>query len=59
MFECRESPKFLPNGLCPDRDDHEPHPYTSTSLGTFLCTGDWRDREPGRSERRKSEHQQP
>jgi hypothetical protein len=40
-------------GLCANRDDHEPHKHTSTTLGDFWCTADQDEREPYRSERRR------
>lgn len=46
----REMPA-LPNGLCANRADHDPHQHSSPSLGGFWCTADQTDREPGRSER--------
>jgi hypothetical protein len=45
--------RTLPRGLCSEREDHAGHEHTSTSLGTYWCTGDQNDREPGRSERRR------
>lgn len=48
-----ESP-LKPRGLCPDRNEHEAHPYYSDSLGGFWCTADQSQREPGRSERRRA-----
>lgn len=41
-------------GLCADRSDHKPHLHNSETLGTFMCSGDQDDREPYRSERRRS-----
>lgn len=40
----------LPSGLCGDRGQHVPHEHDSPTLGTFWCTADQREREPGRSE---------
>lgn len=44
----------LPNGLCSDREEHLPHPVTTGSLAPFVCSANQDDREPYRSERRRS-----
>jgi hypothetical protein len=44
-----------PDGLCPAKFDHRPHMYESGTLGRFWCTADQDRREPGRSERRRSQ----
>lgn len=36
----------LPEGLCPDKDDHKPHRHTSESLGTYWCHADQTKRQP-------------
>lgn len=41
----------LPKGLCPWKRRHDGHPYKSLTLGSYFCTGDPDDREPGRSQR--------
>jgi hypothetical protein len=41
----------LSNGLCANREDHEPHQCETGSLGTIWCTANQDDREPNRSER--------
>lgn len=43
----------VPGGLCANREDHAPHVHDSATLGTFWCTADQSQREPGRSERRR------
>lgn len=43
---------FLKNGLCGNRDEHEPHSHTRPSLGDLWCLADESQREPARSERR-------
>lgn len=43
-----------PDGLCANREDHQPHLHDSASLGRFWCTADQQDREPFRSERRRA-----
>lgn len=45
----------LPRGLCGDRAEHAAHIHDSATLGTFWCTADPDDREPGRSERRRQQ----
>lgn len=45
----------LPNGLCGDRNDYEPHVHDSTSLGTFWCTADQTDRLPWSREKELQE----
>lgn len=42
-----------PDGLCANRNDHQPHMVRGGSLGTFWCTADQSKREPGRSESRR------
>lgn len=44
-------PDDLPSGLCPDREEHEPHLRDSPGLGRFWCTADQSVREPARSDR--------
>lgn len=44
----------LPNGLCADREEHEPHTVQTGSLAPFVCSGDPADREPYRSEVRRA-----
>lgn len=44
-----------PDGLCGDRGEHRAHLHDSPSLGRFWCTADQTDREPYRSERRRTE----
>lgn len=44
-----------PDGLCGDRAEHRAHLHESDSLGTFWCTADQDQREPGRSERARDE----
>lgn len=41
----------LSHGLCADREAHRPHVHDSATLGTFWCTANQHDREPGRSDR--------
>lgn len=45
----------LPQGLCGDREEHEPHRHESPSLGTFWCTADQTHRLPFAAERRRQE----
>lgn len=42
-------------GLCANREDHQPHLVESGSLAPYWCTADQSRREPGRSERRRKE----
>lgn len=44
----------VPKGLCARRDEHEPHIVSEGSLASYWCTADQLDREPTRSERRRS-----
>lgn len=44
-----------PDGLCANRQEHQPHLHDSASLGRFWCTADQSQREPFRSERRRTE----
>lgn len=43
-----------PDGLCGNKEDHDPHLHDSASLGRFWCTADQSQREPFRSERRRA-----
>jgi hypothetical protein len=43
-------PKELPQGLCADRGDHEPHPAKADGLGRFWCHADQSKRQPYASE---------
>lgn len=43
----------LPEGLCGNRDDHEPHQHEGGSLGTFMCHADQGRRLPYAAERRR------
>jgi hypothetical protein len=40
----------LPQGLCDNKNNHDPHPHDSSSLGRFWCHADQKKREPYRSE---------
>jgi hypothetical protein len=44
----------VPNGLCSDRSDHQPHIQKGSNIGPFWCTADQSQREPFKSERRRS-----
>lgn len=44
----------LPHGLCAVREDHLPHVVETGSLAPFICTADQSQREPFRSEQRRS-----
>lgn len=46
----------LPQGLCGDREEHEPHRHESSSLGVFWCTADQSQRLPFAAERRREGH---
>lgn len=48
----------VPDGLCANREDHEPHLVTVGSLAPFWCTADQSQREPFRSEQQRREEQQ-
>jgi len=50
-----ENPWSLPKGLCEAKYDHMPHEHKSKTLGYFWCTADQSQREPFRSEMRRSE----
>jgi ABC-type nickel/cobalt efflux system permease component RcnA len=45
----------LPQGLCGDREEHEPHRHDSSSLGVFWCSADETQRLPFAAERRRRE----
>lgn len=45
----------LPDGLCSDREDHDPHIVTSGSLAPYKCTADQSTREPNASEKARKE----
>ena len=45
----------LPQGLCGDREEHEPHRHESGSLGVFWCTADQTQRLPYAAEHRRQE----
>lgn len=44
----------LPEGLCGDRSNHEPHEHDSPTLGRFWCSADQSKRLPYAAERRRS-----
>lgn len=44
--EKRQPKKPIPEGLCGDREDHEPHEHLSDSLGLFHCHADQERRLP-------------
>lgn len=45
----------MPQGLCGDREEHEPHRHDSSSLGVFWCTANQMERLPFAAERRRQE----
>jgi uncharacterized membrane protein YcjF (UPF0283 family) len=44
-----------PQGLCGNREEHEPHRHDSPSLGVFWCTADQMQRLPFAAERRRKQ----
>ena len=51
-LQIQPEPSELPQGLCSDRSDHQPHRHHSTSLGRFWCTADQSQRQPFASQAR-------
>lgn len=47
----------LPEGLCGNREDHEPHVHESATLGRFWCSADQSKRLPYAAERRRRDGQ--
>lgn len=45
----------LPQGLCGNRAEHEPHRHDSSSLGVFWCTANQMERLPFAAERRRQD----
>lgn len=45
----------MPQGLCGDREEHEPHRHDSSSLGVFWCTANQMERLPFAAERRRQD----
>lgn len=46
-------PEFVPEGLCANKDDHEPHEHESPTLGKLWCTADQKSRLPFAAENRR------
>lgn len=46
-------PEFVPDGLCANKDDHEPHEHESPTLGKFWCTANQTSRLPYAAEVRR------
>jgi hypothetical protein len=44
----------LPEGLCGNRGDHEPHEHEDSTLGKFWCHADQDRREPHYFETRRT-----
>lgn len=44
---------MIPQGLCSNKNDHEPHWFESKTLGKFWCHANQTRREPYASEKRR------